>query len=169
MRLKALHQKNLVKAKKIIVDSITDHILPQVSSVKTLKIFDSWTKIFEGKNINQNMTLRNQLNEVKIQNADTIQSYFTRVSQIKEQLEAVKEEVKNAEVVIAILNGLPRSWDSSLLRNVCQKEMITFNRIWEECTQEEDRLIIREENMGATEYQVLMIQRRSQEYEELNS
>ena len=58
------------------------------------------------------MTLRNQLKNVKIQNAETIQSYFTRVSQIKEQLKAIKEEVKNAEVVIATLNGLPGSWDS---------------------------------------------------------
>ena len=33
------------------------------------------------------------------------------LSQIKEQLEAVKE-VKNVEVVIATLNGLPGSWDS---------------------------------------------------------
>ena len=44
------------------------------------------------------MTLRNQLKNVKIQNAETIQSYFTRVSQIKEQLEAVDEEVENAEL-----------------------------------------------------------------------
>ena len=35
-----------------------------------------------------------------------------RVSQIKEQLEAVKEEVNNAKVVIATLNGLPGSRDS---------------------------------------------------------
>ena len=42
-------------------------------------------------------------------NAETMQSYFTRVSQIKKQLEAVKEEVKNAEVVIATLKGLPGS------------------------------------------------------------
>ena len=35
-----------------------------------------------------------------------------RVSQIKEQLEAVKEEVKNAVVVMSTLNGLPGSWDS---------------------------------------------------------
>ena len=42
------------------------------------------------------MTLRNQLKSVKIQNEETIQSYFTRVSQIKEQLEAVDEEVENA-------------------------------------------------------------------------
>ena len=42
--------------------------------------------------------------------------------------------------------------------NVCQKEVITFNRLWEE---EEARLIIREEKMGATEDQALTIQRRS--------
>ena len=35
-----------------------------------------------------------------------MQSYITRVSQIKEQLVAVEEEVENAEVVIATLNGL---------------------------------------------------------------
>ena len=66
MRLKALHQKNLVKAKKIIVDSITDHIIPPVTSLNTPKMFVSLTKIFEWKNINRNMTLRNQLKNVKI-------------------------------------------------------------------------------------------------------
>ena len=47
MSLKALHKNKLVKAKKIIVDSIKDHLIPQVSSLKTPKdIFDSLTKIF---------------------------------------------------------------------------------------------------------------------------
>ena len=55
-----LTQKNLVKAKKIIVDSIKDHLIPQVPYLKTPKyMFDSLTKIFEGKNIKQKMTLRN--------------------------------------------------------------------------------------------------------------
>ena len=58
------------------------------------------------------MTSRNQLKNVKIQNAETIQSYFTRVSQIKEQPEAIEEEVQNVEVLITTLNGLPGSWDS---------------------------------------------------------
>ena len=74
MRLEVLHKKNLVKVKKIIVDSITDQLVPQVPSLKTPKMFDSLTKLFEGKNINQNMTLRNQLKNVKIQNVETIQS-----------------------------------------------------------------------------------------------
>ena len=55
-------------------------------------MFDSFTKLFEGKNIDQSMTLRNQLKNVKIQNAETMQSYFTRVSQIKEQLVVVKKK-----------------------------------------------------------------------------
>ena len=33
-------------------------------------------------------------------------------------------------------------------RNVCQKELITFSRLWEEHTQEEAQLIISEKNMG---------------------
>ena len=73
MRLKALHKKNLDKAKKIFADSITNHLIPQVSSLKTPKeMFDSFTKLFEWKNINQNMTLRKQLKDVNIQNAKTI-------------------------------------------------------------------------------------------------
>ena len=113
MRLKSLHKKNLVKANKIIVDSVTDQLVPQVSSLKTLKeMFDSLNKLFEGKNINQKMTLRKQLKNAKIQNAETIQSYFTRFSQIKEEIEVVEEEVENAEIVIPTLNGLPGSWDS---------------------------------------------------------
>ena len=89
---KALHKKKLFMEKRIIADSIKDHLIPQVSSLKTPKsMFDSLTKLFEGKNINWKMTLRNQLKNVKIQNEETIQSYFTRVSQIKEQLQVVDE------------------------------------------------------------------------------
>ena len=60
-------------AKRIIADSIKDHLISQVSSLKTPKsMCNALTKLFEGKNINQKMTLRNQLKNVKIQNAKTI-------------------------------------------------------------------------------------------------
>ena len=78
---KALHKKKLVMAKRIIGYSIKDHLIPELSSLKTPKaMFDALTKLIEGKIINRKMTLRNQLKNVKIQNAETIQSYFTRVS-----------------------------------------------------------------------------------------
>ena len=71
-------------------------------------MFDSLTNLFEDKNLNQNMDLRKQLKNVKIQNA--------------EQLEAVEEEVENAEVVIATLNGLPGSWDSFMQRMCARRK-----------------------------------------------
>ena len=53
---KALHKKKMVMEKRIIADSIKDHLIPQVSSLKTPKaMFDALTKLFEGKNINQKM------------------------------------------------------------------------------------------------------------------
>ena len=70
MRLKDLHKKNLVKAKKIIADSI----IPQVSSLKTPKdMFDSLAKLFEEKNINW-MKCRNS---VILQEID-LDQYFSK-------------------------------------------------------------------------------------------
>ena len=49
---KALHKKKLVMEKRIIADSIKDHLIPQVSYLKTPKErFDALTKLFKGKNI----------------------------------------------------------------------------------------------------------------------
>ena len=57
---KALHKKKLVMEKRIIDDSIKDHLIPQVASLKTPKaMFNALTKLLEGKNINWKMTLRN--------------------------------------------------------------------------------------------------------------
>ena len=91
---KALQKKNLIKAKRIIGDSIKDHLIPHVSSLKTPKeVFDDLMKLFEGKNINHKMTLWNRMKNVNIKNLNTIQSYLKRVAQIKEQLEVAKEKV----------------------------------------------------------------------------
>ena len=50
----------MAKAKRIIADSIKDNLIPHVSAFKTPKeLYDSLKKMFEGKNINQKMKLRN--------------------------------------------------------------------------------------------------------------
>ena len=62
------NKKDIIKVKRIIVDSIKDHLIPQVSLKNTPKeMFVALTNMFEGKNINKRMTLRNQLKSVKIQ------------------------------------------------------------------------------------------------------
>ena len=69
-----------------------------------------------------------------------MQSYFSRVSQIKEQIESIGDMVEEVEVVMTILNGIPREW-VSFTRRICARINLTqFRKIWEECVQEEGRI-----------------------------
>ena len=101
------------------------------------------------------MMLRTQLKNVKMQDSESIQSYFTRVSQIKEQIEAIGDSVEETELVMTTMNGLPRSWDT-FIKGICsRRKLMKFSRLWEDCTQEEARLEAREEKLGDEENQAL--------------
>ena len=86
------------------------------------------------------------MKNVKIEKYETIQSYFKRVAQIKEKIEAVEENVKEGEIAMNTLNGLPRSWDSFIQGICARRKLISFRRLREECTQEETRLVTRGED-----------------------
>ena len=47
------YKKDMIRAKRIIADSIKDHLIPQVSSKDTPKeMFDAISRMYEGRNIN---------------------------------------------------------------------------------------------------------------------
>ena len=72
---KVKYNKDMIKDKRIIADSIKDNLIPQVSYRRTPKeMFDALSSLFEGRNINRSMTLRNHLKSVKDQNSETMQS-----------------------------------------------------------------------------------------------
>ena len=56
-----------------------------------------------------------------------MQSHFTMVSQVKEQLEAVEEKVEEGEIVMITLNGLPRSWNSFMFVKIYMLYNSTLN------------------------------------------
>ena len=99
-------------------------------------MFDAMAILYEGNNINSKMTLKTQLKDVKMQISERIQSYFTRISHIKQKLETIGDNV-DKEVDITTLNGLPSSWDSFIQGICARRKLISFNRLWEEITQEE--------------------------------
>ena len=74
-------------------------------------MFDTLSGLFEGRNINRKMTLRNQLKSVRAQKLETMQSYFTRVAQSKDELESMDDMVEEEMIVMKTLNGLPRYWE----------------------------------------------------------
>jgi hypothetical protein len=153
---KAKHQKDMVRAKRIIADSIKDHLIPQVASKKTPKeMFDSLTRMYEGKNINRKMNLRNQLKNTKMQKGEIVHDYFSRVSQFKEQLEAIGDTLDEDELIMTALNGLTRPWDAFIQTICARKEKLQFDSLWEECVQEEARVANREAVLSRDEDQAL--------------
>ena len=86
-----------------MIFGITENYLLQA---KLLKVFHNF-KLFEGKKQKLEYDLKKPVEECE--DLECKDHAVIRVSQIKEQLEAVKEKVKNAEVVMATLNGLSGS------------------------------------------------------------
>ena len=118
-------------------------------------MFDALSSLFEGRNINKKMTLRNHLKSVKAQKSETMQSYFSRVAQIKDQLEAIGDAVEEAEIVMTTLNGLPRDWEA-FIQGICSRRLTKFRKLWEECVQEEERILAREVKLNENEDQALI-------------
>jgi hypothetical protein len=153
---KTKHQKDTIRAKRIIADSIKDHPIPYVSSKKTPKeMFDALNRLYEGKNINQKMNLRTQLKNTRMQKGESIQGYFSRISQFKEQLEAIGDTIDEDELIMTALNGLTRPWDAFIQTICARTEKLKFDSLWEECIQEETRLANREALLARDEDQAL--------------
>jgi hypothetical protein len=154
---KAKHQKDTVRAKRIIADSIKDHLIPKVASKKNPKeMFDALTKMYEGKNINQKMNLRTRLKSTRMQKGEIIHEYFSRISQFKEQLEAPGDTLDEDELIMTALNGLTRPWDAFIQTICARKEELHFDSLWEECLQEEARIANREIVLSRDEDQALV-------------
>jgi hypothetical protein len=86
------------------------------------------------------MNLRTQHKNTKMQKRETIQDYFSRVSQFKEQLEEIGDNLDEYKLMMTTLNGLTRSWDAFIQTICARKEKLQFDSLWEECVQEEARV-----------------------------
>ena len=95
------YEQDLIKAMRIIVDSMKYDLIPQVSSKKTPKqMYDAFSRMYGGRNTNKNMNLRDQLKGTKMSKGESIQYYFIRVS------------LDEDELVMTALNVFTRPWDS---------------------------------------------------------
>jgi hypothetical protein len=130
-----------INSMSIIVDSIKYHLIPYISHLDSSKnMYDTLTNLFSVRNIGQVMSLKNELCDMKMNDDDIIKSYFVRISQLRDQLQAIEEITSEKEFVNIVLNGLPKTWDAFSASMNTRKEYLTFEEIWTCCTQEESRI-----------------------------
>jgi putative lipoic acid-binding regulatory protein len=134
-----------MNAMSIIVDYIKDHLIPYISYLgSSKKMYDALTNLFSVRNIGQVTSLKNELRDMKMNDDDNITSYFVRISQLIDQLQAIEEITSEKELVNIVLNGLPKTWDAFSASMNTRKMYPTFEELWTCCAQEESRINAKE-------------------------
>jgi hypothetical protein len=101
---------NDINAMSIIVDSIKDHLIPYISHLdSSKKMYDALTNLFSVRNIGQVMSLNTKLRDMKMNEDDIITTYFVRIFQLRDQLQAIEEIISEKELVNIVPNGLPKT------------------------------------------------------------
>ena len=71
--IKARYKKGEVNAKKIILDSLGDHLITYISNMKKVKeMYHKLIGMYQVNNLSQILALENQLKEVKMNKRETI-------------------------------------------------------------------------------------------------
>jgi hypothetical protein len=134
-----------INVMSIIVDSLKYHLIPYISHLDSLKkMYDALTNLFSVRNIGQVMSLKNELRDMKMNDDDRITSYFVRISQLRDQIQAIEDITSEKESVNIVLNGLPKTWDAFATSMNTRKEYLTFEELWTCCDQEESRINAKE-------------------------
>jgi hypothetical protein len=75
------HEKNEIKSKRVILDSLKDHLITHLfEKNKTKYMFDSLIGLFQSTNMNKKMVLKNRLRFVQISRYDNFSSYFMMIT-----------------------------------------------------------------------------------------
>jgi hypothetical protein len=157
---KTKHKKNEKKEKRIVSDSVKDHLFPHISELqKARQIYEALGRLYESKDISQNLSLRKQLRNMKMENSESVTSYLMRVSQIRDQRAAIGDVNSDKELVTTTLNRFPTFW-IPFVQGVCAKSKLPkFDKLWANCTHEESRLADQQKRLIVDDEEALTTQK----------
>ena len=93
--------------------------------------------MFKANNANQVLLLKNQLNNLKKGRDESVQSYFLKLTEIRDNLLAIGETIADREMVLIALGGLSSEWhvfNTTILNN---NVIPDFKEVLLRCVQEE--------------------------------
>jgi hypothetical protein len=119
------------KEKRIIFDSVKDSIIPAMTSLITAKdCMDTLVNLYEKQAPSQKRTLKHKLKYLKMDKGESLASFCSRIAHIRDHLLVTRVIVDDDDLVQAIFDGLPSSWET-LLSIVSGREIHPmFERLW---------------------------------------
>jgi hypothetical protein len=135
-----LHYALEIKAQRILLDGVKDHLVPNIGEKQTAH--DMWSHLkglFEAKHESRIMALKERLQHTRMKKGEGIATYLTKVKQSLDDLLAVGVKLLLTEIVRSSLRGFPKEWDPFIARIVTGENLPDWDRLWNDCCQEEIR------------------------------
>jgi hypothetical protein len=97
------------KAKRMICDSMRDHIIPHLNGrTCAYEMWETLCKLYESSNENQNLVLHDGLRRIRMLEDDLVTSFLGRYTQIKDELGGIREVVKPNYLVGIAMNSFTK-------------------------------------------------------------
>ena len=112
--------------------------MPIITSLKTTKeCFDTLFNLYEKKAPSQKRVLKNKLRTLKMEKDDSIASFFTKISQLRDQLLVIGITIDDDDLVQTVVDGLPSSWETFMAGINARENQLDFERFVEICVPKE--------------------------------
>lgn len=81
----AEHNKKAVVAKRILLDSVKNHLIPHIVGKNTAKeMYDALGTLYQSVNISRKMLLKNKLNATRASKTDRVTSYLMKIAELRD-------------------------------------------------------------------------------------
>jgi len=91
---KVKYRESKILAMTLMVEGIKDNLVPYISNIDhAQEMYEALSKLFTIKNIDQDVSLKNELRTTKMKKYDTMASFFIRIAIIRDKLQAINEIV----------------------------------------------------------------------------
>ena len=145
------YRKKQAKAKRLIFESIKDNMMPLVQSLPTAKeCLDTLSKLYDVDAPLLKRSLKRELFTMNMDKNETVASFFSRITQLKERLSAIAAVTETDDFIGAAIDRLPVSWSPFIASVSGRGKSPSFEEFWHECIEEEARLQRRSGPSGKT-------------------
>ena len=112
-----------------------------ITPLKTTKeCYDTLVKLYETKVTSQKRLLKSQLSSLKMESDESVNSFFTKISNIKDKLLAIGVSNNDDDLVQTVFDGISPIWELFLVVVNGRGVDPSFEKLWHDCLHEESRI-----------------------------
>lgn len=125
---------------RIILDGFKDHLIPHLSGKDTTwEMMEALKGLFQSKNENSKMLMREKLRDTKMTDSDNVATYLTCISQVRDELATIGEKVDDLKSMRTTLKGFTKQWTPFIKGIVARENLPNWVRLWDDFVQEKLR------------------------------